>query len=312
MVEPVKIDAPGENALVFGILEGEPEVRAAAIVYDPQRPRGPRAISRDRLCAGRFGVVANAAETRALSGLRDLEASASKIAVACQADVVVVKRGALGSLVCVPGEAVRYVGPCRTEQVWPIGSGDVFSAVFAWGWLEAGLPPFEAARLASAGASAWCGSRRLPVGLRPGVTPEEIASGPFLAPPPGPVRVYLAGPFFDVGSRWVVSLASQVLAELGATVFSPFHEVGPGGDEVAEKDLKGLRDSHSVLALLDGADPGTMFELGYASARGIPAVGYAEDASLEAYRMVRGVQTPVLGDLSSAVYRAIWAGMGGR
>jgi hypothetical protein len=28
---------------------------------------------------------------------------------------------------------------------------------------------------------------------------------------------------------------------LGAEVFSPLHDVGPGGDEVARRDLDGLR-----------------------------------------------------------------------
>ena len=78
------------------------------------------------------------------------------------------------------------------------------------------------------------------------------------------------------------------------------------------KDLAGLRQAETVLALLDGADPGTMFELGYAAARNTPAIGYADNSTIEAYRMVRGTRTPVLCDLSSAVYRAIWAGMGGR
>ena len=92
-VEPLRLDVPSQNVLLFGILEGEPEVCADAIVYDPQRPRRIRGISRDRLRAKRFAIVANAAETHTrLSGQRDLATAASQIASASQADVVVVKR----------------------------------------------------------------------------------------------------------------------------------------------------------------------------------------------------------------------------
>jgi nucleoside 2-deoxyribosyltransferase len=185
----------------------------------------------------------------------------------------------------------------------------VFSAVFAWAWLEENRSAVEAAKLASAGASAWCGQRRLPVGLRPGCQPQDIACGTLLAAREDPVRVYLAGPFFDAGERWLVNLAYHALESLGASVFSPMHDIGLGGDEVAQPDIDGLMSSQAVLALLDGADPGTLFEMGYAAAQSIPRVGYAEQPGQDEYKMLRGLGAFLTNDLSTAVYRAIWAGI---
>jgi nucleoside 2-deoxyribosyltransferase len=302
------LDFGAGNALVFGTLEVEPTVRAAGIVFDPQRPRGPQPIDRSRLAASRFALVANSGEARALAQTTDLREAAAKLASETQAEVVVLKRGALGALVH-EGGTTTPVGPYRTDVVWPIGSGDVFSAVFAWAWLEDKRPAVEAARLASAGASAWCGLRRLPLGLRPGCLPEDVACGTLLPPREDPVRVYLAGPFFDAGERWLVNLAYNALVSLGASVFSPLHDVGLGGDEVAQPDIDGLVGSDAVLGLLDGADAGTLFEMGYAAARSIPQVGYAEHPKRDEYKMIRGLGAHLTSDLSTAVYRAIWAGM---
>ncbi|HEX5269307.1 MAG TPA: PfkB family carbohydrate kinase, partial [Gemmataceae bacterium] len=242
---------------------------------------------------------------------RDLRAAASALADTARADVVVIKRGALGALIHEAGGSTALIGPYQTDRVWPIGSGDVFSAVFAWAWLDENRPAVEAANLASAAASAWCGERRLPIGLRPACQPHEIACGTLLPAREDPVRLYLAGPFFNAGERWLVSLAYHALEGLGASVFSPMHHVGLGGDEVAQPDIDGLMSCQAVLALLDGADPGTLFEMGYAAARSIPRVGYAERPGRDEYKMIRGLGTFLTNDMSTAVYRAIWAGMTG-
>ncbi|WP_253609900.1 MULTISPECIES: nucleoside 2-deoxyribosyltransferase [unclassified Bradyrhizobium] len=120
--------------------------------------------------------------------------------------------------------------------------------------------------------------------------------------------MYLAGPFFDLGQRWVVEEVYRALADLGARVFSPLHEVGTGQspDAIAEADLEGLRGCSKVLALLDGADPGTIFEVGYARALGIPVVALAERLERENLTMIAGAGCEVTQDLASAIYHVIW------
>jgi nucleoside 2-deoxyribosyltransferase len=90
-------------------------------------------------------------------------------------------------------------------------------------------------------------------------------------------------------------------------VFSPLHDVGVGGDEVAKPDLEGLEGCSAVLALLDEIDVGTSVEIGWAAAKGIPVVGYSSRPADDAWKMVRGTGGTVVDDLSTAVYRAVWA-----
>jgi nucleoside 2-deoxyribosyltransferase len=120
--------------------------------------------------------------------------------------------------------------------------------------------------------------------------------------------IYLAGPFFDLGQRWMVEEIYRTLVDLGAGVFSPLHEVGTGlsADAIAEADLRGLRGCSKVLALLDGGDPGTLFEVGYARALGIPVVALAERMEGENLTMIAGSGCEVTHDLATAIYHVMW------
>ncbi len=78
---------------------------------------------------------------------------------------------------------------------------------------------------------------------------------------------------------------------------------------MAAQDMRGLRQCDSVLALLDGEDPGTLVEVGWALRAGIPVVGLADEAGDHAWTMIRGLEAEVTSDLSTAVYHAVWAGI---
>jgi nucleoside 2-deoxyribosyltransferase len=186
--------------------------------------------------------------------------------------------------------------------VFPIGSGDVFTACFAWAWGENGQDPVEAAHTASLGAAQWCGSAAGPSPFNP------VDDRPTLAPTDVDPRIYLAGPFFSLSERWLVDLTRDGLRDLGASVFSPFHDVGPGEQEVAKQDLEGLTGCDAILGLLDGSDPGTFFEIGFGAGK-YPTITYAEKPNPEGWKMVAGTDAEVHDDLSTAVYHAIWAGM---
>ena len=296
LLEPLAVE--DDAVLVFGLVEGEPTAAADSLVVDPQHDIGLallRSYQRRRLA-----VVASGAEIIALAGVVSVEQAARALVDAVEADVVVAKLGAAGALV-VTSAGAEGVGPRPTSRTWPIGSGDAFAAGFAWSWAVGAADPVEAARVGSAAAAAWCSTRTLPLraaSLQPG-PPLGLRQRP---------RVYLAGPFFDVAQRWLVDLAARALHQLGAEVFSPFHHVGPGGAEVATADLAGLAGSDCVLALLDGLDSGTVFEVGWATKAGLPVVAFCERCSQADLTMVIGSGANVYDDLSSAVYAAIWAG----
>jgi hypothetical protein len=306
---PIEIEE--DAAMVFRMIEGgDVSVRAKRVVLDPQQPRDLGPIDLDWIDCEALAIVANRSETATLSEAdRPLESdelidAARRILKRYGAEVVVVKCGAQGARVVTETDAVE-IGVFPTEYVYPIGSGDAFASAFAWAWAVDGRDAVQSARTASRVAAEWCAHGRLSI---PGETFSASAATAELAP--SPCRVYLAAPFFSLAERWIVELVRDALRSLGATVFSPCHDVGSGGDEVARADIKGLEGCQSVLALLDGDDPGTIFEAGWARAHGIPVVAFARQPDAEGGKMLRGTGAELHKDLSTAVYRSIWRGIG--
>lgn len=296
LLEPLVVE--DDAVLVFGLIEGEASIAAKALVVDPQHDIGVELLRKYQ--HRRLAVVASGAEITALAGVASVEDAARTLLNTANAAVVVAKLGAIGALVVTP-EGVEGVGPLATPRTWPIGSGDAFAAGFAWAWAVGDANPVEAAGVGSATAAAWCSTRTLPLNS------EVFEPGPAVPLRRSP-RVYLAGPFFDVAQRWLVDLTARALNQQGAQVFSPFHHVGAGGPDVAGADLDGLAGCDCVLALLDGLDPGTVFEVGWATNAGLPVVAFCERCSETDLTMVAGSGTALYDDLSSAVYAAIWAG----
>lgn len=304
------IDVADDTVLLFGMIErGQYTVRGDRVVLDPQRPRDLTRVTREGITANQLALVCNRAEIRAIGQSDDLLDAARSARDAINADVVVVKRGAVGCTV-VHGDQVDHVGPHPTRTVWPIGAGDVFAAGFAHAW-DRGADPVQAARVGSAVASWWCGTRSptVPSSILNGDLEAAPALGPSIVLVEDPT-VYLAGPFFCLAERWLIETTRNALVGLGANVFSPVHDVGPGGDEVAAKNLAGLNETQAVLALIDGYDSGTIYECGWARHAGIPVIGYGANAAAEGAKMLVGDGVEIHADFASAVYRAIWAAMG--
>jgi pfkB family carbohydrate kinase/Nucleoside 2-deoxyribosyltransferase len=309
--------ADDETVLVFGTVETGPrDIRTRRLIVDPQRPRDLAELDLTGLQADATAIVANARETRALAGgITDLGQAARHLRGISGAFAVVVKDSARGCMVLTgDGDGIlTRVGPYPTRSVWPLGSGDVFAAAYAHAW-DHGAEPVEAARIASSSAAWWCGTRAtiVPPQVLTG-TPVDLvlsdASAELVVPDDDPL-VYLAGPFFTLADRWLVENCRSILIGLGAQVFSPLHDVGPGGDEVASRDLEGLDRAQAVFALLDGWDPGTVYEVGWAHRKGLPVVGFLQGPSHEGTKMLVGAGAELHKDLSSALYRVVWAAQG--
>src|SRR5581483_8417513 len=131
--QPKEIEVKSEKVLRFGMMEGEAKVNARMATYDPQSPGAARMFADNGSHADKLAVVANMAEASQLSG-RANPVEAIKVIVRKGAVVSIVKCGADGCLVGT-AKGVARVPAYRTSRVWPIGSGDVFSALFAHGWM---------------------------------------------------------------------------------------------------------------------------------------------------------------------------------
>lgn len=295
------ITVDDDAVLLFGLIEsGQIRARGRRVVVDPQRPRNLTQDDMPTVHADEQAWTLNERETTQLAGLRDVSAAAKRLVAQRDLSVVVTKCGPQGALVTNADGTQVEVAASATESVFPIGSGDVFAATFAWAWADQHFDPVDAATIASNAAAHWCATKDFP-------TPASVLNGDHFGKPVPTTKVgpvYLAGPFFNLQQRWLIDVVN---AALSPRVWSPSHQVGAGGPEVAKQDLDGLQLCDSVLALLDDNDQGTVFEVGWATKSGIPVVMYAEHLDTEGSKMLLGTGAEHYDDLSTAVYKAQWA-----
>jgi hypothetical protein len=292
----------GRVVLRFGMLEGEGVIAGDRVVYDPQSAYEPVGFSRNGSSARSLAIVANRNEASRLTGIKDAERAGKKLLRSEGAEVVVVKLGSEGAAV-ISARTVTRVPAYRARRVFKIGSGDMFAAGFTYYWGLRQLAPHVAADLASRCTARYCETR----------SPEVVQAGKLrkLQLRRGSVRpgtVYLAGPFFSLSQRWMVEEARAHLLNMGLRVLSPAHDIGIGtASEVAPADIRALRRCDRVLALADGVDAGTLFEVGYARSIGLPVVVLAETMSREQLKMLVGTNCRHTDDFCTAIYLTAWA-----
>ena len=153
----------GNAVLRFGFLEGDAIVAADRAIYDPQNGKVSAPFGANGSRANELALVLNERELCRMVRVSDIGAAATELIRSQGASVVVVKRGPLGATVFQPGESPTHIPAYRSERVFKIGSGDIFSAIFAVQWGEAKLTASHAADLASRSVSAYCATRLLPI-----------------------------------------------------------------------------------------------------------------------------------------------------
>src|SRR6185437_174998 len=204
-------------------------------------------------------------------------------------------------------QGTDQVSAYRTNRVWKLGSGDCFVAHFANAWMHEGKSPRDATEIASRATSYYCETQGFP-------SVDILANHSFL-----PLQlsldyrkgirrqIYLAGPFFDLAQVWMVEQARNDLREMGLQVFSPYHDVGLGSaGDVVVQDLQAIKQCDLVLAITDGLDAGTVYEVGYARALNKPVVVYSERHKGESLKMMEGSGCTLCENYTTALYTALW------
>lgn len=94
---------------------------------------------------------------------------------------------------------------------------------------------------------------------------------------------YLASPFFTEEQKERENAVKTILRSRGYRVFAPMENGIIEGTshpdfckEIFQANVEAIQDSHTVLAITDGKDMGTIWEAGYAYGIGKPVVYYAE------------------------------------
>jgi hypothetical protein len=289
-VRQPSIRVGGEAVLRFGFLEGNAVVNAGRAVYDPQTWPDSAPFGANGSVAGELAIVLNEHELRSASGRDDIGAAAAHLIDQQGAAVVVAKRGTRGATVFEHGGRIRHVPAFRSSRVFKIGTGDVFSAIFAHQWAEARLPPVEAADLASRSVAAYCSTGRLPL------AGESLRNtSPVGSTTPGPVA--LEGAVNTIGRRYTMEEARFSLRELGVEVTSPTldYTAGEGAKPAA------------VLVLADGLDGSAADRVRRAQAAGTPIIVLRENGVEAVGGPLDDTRTTVTDDFASALYFAAWA-----
>ena len=303
-VTPIHVNKDSYNFLVFGMLEADAIIHGNKVVYDPQHPDAPKFFYENGSTAKQLALVLNAHEALKLVpysiASEGIDAVGNNLLK--HADTVVIKLGAEGVAVFDKGLQKRQHIPCyQTTSVWKIGTGDVFSASFAYAWIVKDMISFEAAQFATKATAYYAQTQGFANEFQINHLSYPTVSAKL------PKNIYLAGPFFNLQQLWLVNECRRNLYEFGFKVFSPYHDIGMGtAEQVVSKDLAAIDHCDLLFALLDDMDPGTLFEIGYAKAQGKTVIIYTSQTDNESLKMMDGSQCLIFHDLTTAIYSACW------
>ncbi len=294
--------------LRYGMMEGDAIVHGKRVVYDPQSPMIPKVFYDNGSTAEELAIILNRREAIALSGKNDEKEIIAELFACPSTSIIIIKDGPWGAALYCRGQEKIQIPAYKTDFVFSVGSGDIFSALFAFFWAEQRDQPHSAAEKASMATAIYVSSQ----GAHLPLTENQIAKRQQIPCEYGNInisekKVYLAGPFFTLESRWFVEETLRIFRSMGISVFSPLHDIGFGTPQkVYPADINGLLSCNIIFANLCGLDSGTLYEIGYARAKGIPVVVFIQNNRREDLTMLIGSECKIFQDYTSAIYNTIW------
>lgn len=293
--------------ICYGMMEAEnPILNADYVIFDPQSENNPSMIFDNGSDINHLALVLNVEEGKKFTSKENIDDIAKTLFERSKnLEVLILKDGPFGAhLFCE--KQYTHIHAYETKNVFKIGSGDVFVAVFGYLWAQDKLSPIEAAQKASLAVAMYCNNQILQI-AKDSLSNDEFFKKIAINEETFTKKIYLAGPFFTMADRWLIEEAKFQLEKFGANVFSPLHDVGYGKAEiVAKADLKGVEEADILYAVLNYYDPGTIFEIGYAISRNIPVVIFIENKTPINMTMFEGSGCIIESDFASSIYKVIW------
>jgi hypothetical protein len=278
----------GSRVIRFGCLESSFVVDAGCAVYDPQGD--PALFLSNGSRADHLAIVLNAGEAQQLTGTDDVAEALRRILRGQKADAVVVKHGPDGALVGHgDGSTITHVPAFRTESLFKIGSGDVFSATFAHYWATEGDEPAKAAHKASLQVAGYVATRVLPC-------PAELPRYPVAAMLGAPPTVAIVADGGTIATQWMIEEATAALRHLGAATVTVPH----GNNQNVP-----LKNVDVLFAAPSTVDGWAMEAIRAAGRLKIPCIAFIEEAAVR-WQSERWGAT-VVEDFSASLYAAMWA-----
>lgn len=97
-------------------------------------------------------------------------------------------------------------------------------------------------------------------------------------------KIYVAGPLFTEGERWLLEKIDKTIRHLGFDTYLPHRDAGLKSegketDYYFQRDKKEIEESAYIVAVLNGqdVDSGTAWEIGYAYALQKPIYAFTDD-----------------------------------
>jgi hypothetical protein len=288
-LNPLKVHS--QTALRFGTIEGDVIVEAERSVYDPQSPHSAVEFSANGSTADELVIVLNKAELFSMAAIADEKTAVQRIFKNRSTVAIVVKNGPFGANLYEASGRRTHIPAYLSSRVFKIGTGDVFSAIFAWSWSEKRRSLVDSANLASVAVANYVNSRELPF-----KEDFELNLTPIRSKRPG--RVILLGKESNLGKRYLFQEAKYCLEELDVQVIA-------WSDQ--EKQLAWLRDYNesSVLVLADTFS--SIEEVNKISA----LAGRRKIVILSEEHLAISTddKSTILDDFTSAIYFSAWSSM---
>ncbi|GAA3968037.1 PfkB family carbohydrate kinase [Mucilaginibacter dorajii] len=287
----------------FGMIEGNKKVKAKKAIYDPQSPGNPQSFWSNGSDTQELIWVANIGEMEIFTGAVSLKGIKEYLFSVENVVAAVIKKGTDGAIIIQRDKDDFHVPVFKTKHVWPIGTGDIFTASFAYNYLIENHSIEESAINASLATAYYTETKSLPL---PQLIDESKFERFYKESKVKP-KIYLAGPFFNMAQRWMIEQFRVQLRNFGLDVFSPYHDVGLGNaTQVVPLDIEAIKNCDIVLAIVDGLDAGTLFEIGFAKSLNLPVVVFVEDEKSEALTMLKGTNCLFEKDFSTVIYKTVW------
>ncbi|WP_339863736.1 PfkB family carbohydrate kinase [uncultured Algoriphagus sp.] len=292
----------GEDLIAFGMLESEYKIECKRAVYDPQTSVKPT-----RFCeigkAEELVYIVNRIEAHSISSSEDIEKIKNYFFNDENVTAFIIKNGPYGATLYTKSEELNI--PCYiTQNVYKIGSGDIFTASFGYYWMSKNLSLKESALLASKSTAIYC-DKKAYVDF---TTSFTFTYKEFKLNDLSKKQVYIASPFFALSELILVDKIRKALLSFGVKVFSPFHDIGLGEQiAIAKKDIEGINNSDVIFAVLDNLDSGTLVESGFSMASGKAIIGYHRTCDEKNLLMLKPGDFTSYNNLTTALYQTIWS-----
>lgn len=200
---------------------------------------------------------------------------------------IIVKHGARGCSIYQESKEPVYQAAYCSEAVCQLGSGDVFAGYIA-SQLSSSKDIVAVIDRAQCVAAHFIEQYNVESILRNAEIDAEQKNRERVLNDLGK-RIYLSAPFFSVAERLLEEQVFNALCSMGFEVYSPLRKKGILNEtssfaerkDMFHEELHEIDSSDFLVAIVDGNDMGTAFELGYAYQKGKKIFGiYTGNAPL--------------------------------